>query len=420
MKKFNCHLFFKSIMMIQFIVLFYAVELTGQSETLPNPLIRLDGSKVTNIKTWLFKRRPELLNLFETIEYGKTPGTADSISSKIVSSKLIMDGKAKMNQISLKVFIKGKYIIMNLLEIKPTKIEKPLTCFVGLNFDGNQTVLSDTSIRITDKWLIEYGKPDIVNNHATSLSRGIDSAQWSVRMIIEQGYALITCHSADIDEDRVNYDDGAQSLFYKDGQSKPASGEWGTIGAWAWGMSRMLDYVTTCKYFNSNTVIAIGHSRLGKTALWAAAQDKRFAAVISNNSGCGGAAIFRNKKGEKILNINTSFPHWFTDTFKNYNNRENELPFDQHELLALIAPRPIYVASASLDQWADPENEFLSIVETLPVYKIFNIKGLNELIKPAENVPQIGVLSYHLRKGNHDITPWDWENYIKFADKFIR
>ena len=395
-------------------------DVIAQQANLPNPLVLNDGTQITSAEIWYNLRRPELLKLFETNIYGKTPGKADSVESNIQSSKLIMDGKAKMNQVELKVFVNQKFIVLNLLEIIPANAKKPLACFVGLNFDGNQTVLPDTSIRITDKWLIGYNTPEIVNNHATEASRGSDVDKWCARLIVDHGYALITCNSADIDEDRINYTDGAQAFFYKNSQNKPKTGEWATIGAWAWGLSRILDYIETNPVFNSKKVIAFGHSRLGKTALWSAAQDTRFAAVISNNSGCGGAAVFRNKKGEQIADINRVFPYWFNDKFKEFNNNENSLPVDQHELIALMAPRPVYVASASNDQWAGPENEFLAINEAIPVYQLLEVRNIPQFKKPVENVPQIGILSYHLRKGKHDVTPWDWENYLKFADLIFK
>lgn len=407
-------------MFLVVMILNYKQITLSQINSLPNSLIYNDGSPVNNSSDWFNQRRPEILKLFETHVYGKTPFKDFQSKAKILSSKLILDGKAMMNQVSYKITMDSKSIVLNLLEIRPAQLKGNIPCFVGLNFDGNQTVLADSSIKITDKWLIEYNKPEIVNNHATQASRGSENSSWPLKEIIERGYALITCCAADIDEDRLNYADGAQALFYKKGEDKPKEGEWATIGAWAWGLSRILDYIAIRSYYNSSKVIVIGHSRMGKTALWAAAQDRRFAAVISNNSGCGGAAIFRNKVGEQIADINKNFPHWFNDKFKEYNNNENALPVDQHELISLIAPRPVYVASATKDQWAGPENEFLALTMAVPVYQLLGVKGIPEFTKPLENVPQMGTLSYHIRSGYHDLTPWDWEQYLHFADKYVK
>ncbi|MFP6768955.1 MAG: acetylxylan esterase [Planctomycetaceae bacterium] len=386
---------------------------------LPDPLRLVSGQPVRTARKWTRKRRPEILRLFQEQVYGKAPGRpAKMVFRLLESSGKALGGKAVRKQVRVLFAGTDKGPRMDLLVYLPAKATAAVPVFVGLNFNGNHAIHSDPAIHLAQSWHRDNAEQGYVNNRATEKSRGLSASRWAVERCLAAGMGVATIYCGDVDPDyHDEFHNGVHPLFYKDGQKAPLADQWGTIAAWAWGLSRALDYFESDKQIDQQRVILLGHSRLGKTALWAGARDQRFAIVISNNSGCGGAALSRRRFGETVWRINNSFPHWFCGNFKKFDNKENQLPVDQHMLLALVAPRPVYIASATGDRWADPRGEFLSALHAEPVYKLLGTEGLGTAKMPKADSPVHGRIGYHLRTGPHDVTDYDWQQYIAFARK---
>ncbi len=387
---------------------------------LPELLTLSNGEKIHTAEDWELKRRPEILDFYKNEVYGYHPETIlQRTSVKVVEeSDSALNGHAIRKQIAIIYESNGIQLTINVLIYLPNDVTFP-PVFVGYNFYGNQSVINDPNIVLTDSWVQNNADSSITEHRVTEDSRGKRSHRWPIEKIIGEGFGIATIYYGDVDPDRNDFTDGIHPFFYEDGQEKPSNHEWGSISAWAWGLSTVLDFLKADELLHDSSFILFGHSRLGKTSLWAGALDTRFDMVISNDSGCGGAAIFRRKYGETAAIINQSFPHWFNKNFKKYSHNENALPVDQHMLIALIAPRPVYIASAEDDRWADPKGEYLGGYYASPVYELYGKTGLTNSVMPATNEPIHHTIGYHIRTGGHDVTEYDWEQFISFARKHL-
>ena len=385
---------------------------------LPSLLIAQDGSKIETSEQWATKRRPEILELFRDHVYGHTPAMPDDVKMEVTATKAdALGGLATRKFVHISLAKHPQWAGMDVMIYIPNGLGKPAPVFCGLSFGGNHAVSTEADVPLSTRWMRESKEKNIVDHRATEATRGTESSRWPLEMILKAGFAVATAYYGDIEPDHADgWKDGLRAALSPDGPNTTwKANDWGAIGAWSWGISRILDYCETDKAIDAKHAAVIGHSRLGKTSLWAGVQDERFGLVISNDSGEGGAALSRRDYGETTKVITKAFPHWFCATYANYADAPNANPVDQHMLIALIAPRAAYIASAQEDNWADQKGEFLSGLHASDVYALFGKTGVGVKEWPAVNTPVGDSIGYHMRTGKHDVTDYDWEQYLKFA-----
>ncbi len=384
--------------------------------TLGNPLIFNNGREVKTPKDWN-RRRAEIYATFESEQFGVTPKWKGKVKATLISQKSdALQDLARRKEVRLELINGEKKCVLTLLIYLP-KNSKNAPVFLSYNFDGNHSTTLENDVLIPESWVANKKELGITDHHATESGRGKQLSRWPIKEIVARGFGVATVYYGDVDPD---FDDGFKNGVHQLFDSQRDSKSWGSIAAWAWGYSRIMDYLEKDNDIDSKKIIVMGHSRLGKAALWAGASDKRFAMVVSNNSGCGGAALSKRIYGETVERITTSYPHWFCSNFKKYVNNEQALPVDSHELLALIAPRPIYVASAVEDNWADPLGEFLACVYASPVYELLGSTKFGATKIPELSTPVNGDISYHIRPGKHDVTLYDWNCYMDDATRYFK
>jgi hypothetical protein len=361
--------------------------------TLPDIFTSNDGLKITSADLWNKLRRPEIIELFRKNVYGRVPET--SYSEKFKVSYLdtqALDGTATQKEVEITIDVDGKSLAIHLIMFTPNDVKHPVPAFL-----------------LIDPWLDEKSSPGWKEK----------DGYWPIKEALKRGYGMAVFNSSDLDPDNFdNFKNGIHGLL--DQKPRPDDA-WGTLAAWAWGASRCMDYLVSDKDIAPDKVAIAGHSRAGKTALWAGAEDTRFAMVVSNESGAGGAALARRRFGETVAMLNSSFPHWFCSNYNKFSNNEDALPVDMHMLLSLIAPRALYVDCADEDLWGDPHGSYISLYDAVPVY---NLLGKNsdipESMPPLNKQVISGMVGFQVREGYHNLLLTDWKWFMDFADKVLK
>jgi len=371
---------------------------------LPPLLLTAEGKKITTAEEWFTIRRPQIMSLFSNIVYGRVPEAQSPIKTTreiVKEDKHFMEGKATRKDVKIRFSNEFGEAEMLVLVFVPNGAKKPVPCFMKHSFDNTQSDDFDAST----------SRPGKLKNG------------WPLGQFFDRGYGFVAVYQQDlVGHNEVGFLGGIHKLFYsQSGQSFPKAHEWGVLSTVAWGGSRAMDYLETDDDIDHTRVAVMGHSKMGKATLWTAAQDQRFAVAISAQSGCAGAALWRRKSGETLKKMVTRFPYWLCRNAWKFVEQEDDLPVDQHILLACIAPRAVYVHSGVEDTWADGRGEYLSAYHASEVYELLGKKGLESEASPPVGKPILdGDVGYHIRAGGHSIEPFDWTTFIDFADRHLK
>ncbi|MEO8404509.1 MAG: hypothetical protein ABI480_07945 [Chitinophagaceae bacterium] len=383
--------------------------------TLPDPLMLLNGKKVTTSKDWYDKRRPEIIHLYEENQFGKAPATSTGLNATVFDKGTpAFDGKAIRKQVTV-YLTKDTSHKMDLVIYLPANAKKPVPLLFNVSFTANSNMFNDPGIRAGEVWTKEGKK--------VPAQSGTSFGKINIDPFIEAGFGVAAVYYGDIEPDfagGIPY--GIEGYYLKPGATQPAANEWGTIAAWSWGLSRAMDYFETDKQVDAKRIALLGVSRLGKTVLWTGATDTRFAMIIASCSGEGGAALSRRNYGEtiKLLSHPTRYFYQFAGNYQRYGDSVNSFPVDGHMLVSLIAPRPLLLQTGDQDYWSDPKGEFLAAVAATPVYNLLGKDGMksNEMPK-AETLPS-STLGYYMHVGGHGMVPTDWNVFVEYMKAYLK
>jgi hypothetical protein len=378
--------------------------------TLPDPLKLANGKPVKDAKTWTTQRRPELIKLFEQNQYGRAPDRPAKMHFEVTEKAAsALDGKATRRQVTVYFGAGNDGPHMDLLIYLPAGATKPVPLLLNLGFGANASAVDDPGIKLGEIWNVREKKK-------TPATRSGPFGRTKVEPILAKGFGWATFYYGDIEPDFV----GGTGMGIRPAQ--PAPDEWGAIASWAWGLSRAIDYFETDKEVDARRIAIMGVSRLGKTVMWEGARDTRVAAVIASCSGEGGAALSRRIYGETIAHLvaPTRYPYQFAGNYAKWANDPRESPVDAHELIALLAPRPVLLQTGSEDGWSDPKGEFLAAVAAEPVYKLFGKQGLGTTEWPSAGTPILHDIGYFMHAGGHGTLPSDWDVFLKFLEMHLK
>jgi len=399
----------------------HSVELRKLDPALQGVRKSFSNRQINDVSTWEQVRKPELIDYYENYVFGKRPSFKPTVAYSVLSVDTISIGGVAIEHTEIQADFKyrGRKMKSFYAKFLPLNIKDPIV-FVGLNFFGNSTLDTLSTLTHSKHFVMKNAVVKTKGHRVTEESRGTKAYRWPLDLIVGSECGLITAHYADFDPDVYNgFIDGVHGLAEGRVHLRKRN-EWGSVSAWAWGLSELQSYLELQPETKNSKTAVIGHSRLGKAALWAGITDERFDMVVSNNSGCAGAAQFKTMRGEDIEKITNRFPYWFARNFQSFRGNDSLLLVDQEMLLSLVAPRALYVASASKDSWADAEGEYLSFYKSQAIYSLYDSTLEIPYKYPSANESiEFGNMAYHLRAGEHEILRWDWERYILFAlDQF--
>jgi len=384
--------------------------------TLPDPLTLADGKPVRDAKTWNQKRRPQIVQLFEENEYGRSPARPADMSFDVFDQGTrAFDGKGIRRQVTIYFSKDHGGPKLDLLVYVPAAARKPAPLLLNISFSANSSTVKDPGVKVGEVWGRDHKK--------VPANQGPSFGSINVARLLDAGFGLATFYYGDVDPDFLGgVPLGVRALYLKPGQSEPAPGEWGAIAAWAWGIGRAIDYLETDKAVDARRIAITGVSRLGKTVMWAGAHDTRVALVIASCSGEGGAALSRRNYGETIAHLTapSRYPYQFAANYAKYAEHVDRFPVDANLLVALMAPRPVLLQTGSTDYWSDPKGEFLAALDAGRVYRLLGKQGLETDAMPPAGQAILHTIGYLMHEGGHGTIPSDWDTYLKFMEMHLQ